>query len=298
MNTPEMKALLVTVLALYSNIMLAQKITPVELCKLDKALVETSGLVYAGGKLWSHNDGGGQPVLYGFDINGKVSSIVYVSAKNTDWEEVAKDDAGNVYIGDFGNQSNKRHDLKIFKIPDPSTLKDNIAKPEIIEFEYSDQKLFPPDTNAQNFDMEAMVWFSNHLYLFSKNRTNPFTGITKVYRLPDQPGKYRAELIDSIYLGPAPMITSWVTAADISPDKKKLVLLGHDKIWLFTCFEGDKFFSGNKYTVALGGPVTQKEAVCFVDNNKLYITDELVMKVMGGKLYSMDLSAVKAESCK
>ena len=285
-------------LFLQANFLFEQKINITEVCKLDKALPESSGIVVEGGKIWSHNDSQGQPVLYGFDKTGKVSDIVYISGKNTDWEDLTKDDAGNIYIGDFGNDKNKRHDLKVYKIPNPSTLKENISKPEVIEFKYSDQKLFPPDTNAQNFDMEAMLWYNNNLYLFSKNRTNPFTGYTKVYRIPDIPGSHVAELIDSVYLGSAPMITSWVTSADISPDKKKLVLLGHEKIWLFTCFQGDKFFSGKKYTLTVNGTVTQKEAVCFANDNQLYITDELVMKVLGGKLYSLDLSKANIEECK
>lgn len=293
-----MKSKLFFILLLQSNFFSAQKVNLTELCKLDKALQESSGIVAAGGKIWSHNDSHGQPVLYGFDQTGKVSDIIYVSAKNTDWEDLAKDDAGNIYIGDFGNDKNKRHDLKILKISSPAILKENIARPEVIEFSYSDQKLFPPDTSEQNFDMEAMIWFNHHLYLFSKNRTNPFTGFTKVYKLPDRAGSYTAELVDSAYMGPAPMLSNWVTSADISPDKEKLALLGHDKLWLFTCFEGDKFFSGKKYTFTFSSSATQKEAVCFFSDNKLYITDELVMRLMGGKLYSLDLSGLKIEACK
>lgn len=293
-----MKLKFFLVLLLQTGVLFAQKISLTEVCKLDKSLHETSGVAVINGKIWSHNDSWGEPVLYGFDNTGKVSDIIYVSGKNKDWEDLAKDDAGNVYIGDFGNDKQKRHDLKIYKIPDPATLKETVAQPEVIEFKYSDQQLFPPDSSARNFDMEAMIWFNNHLYLFSKNRTNPFTGYTKIYRLPDKAGSYTAELIDSTYLGPSPMITSWVTSADISPDKKKLVLLGHDKIWLFTCFEGDNFFSGKKYTVTFKTIITQKEAICFKDDHQLYITDELVMRVMGGKLYSLDISGVEIEACK
>ena len=292
-----MKLKIFLVMFFQAGILFAQKVSLTEVCKLDKALPESSGVVFAGGKLWSHNDSQGQPVLYGFDNTGKVSDIIYISGKNADWEDLAKDDSGNIYIGDFGNDKNKRHDLKVYKISNPAAMKENIAKPEVIEFSYFDQTLFPPDTSAQNFDMEAMIWFNNHLYLFSKNRTNPFTGFTKVYKLPDQAGNYTAELVDSAYLGPAPMITNWVTSADISPDKKKLTLLGHDKIWLFTCFHGDKFFSGKKYTITFNSTTTQKEAVCFLNDNRLYITDELVMRLMGGKLYSLDLSGLKVEAC-
>ncbi len=234
--------------------------------------------------------------MYGFDNSGKVSDIIYLSAKNTDWEDLAKDESGNIYIGDFGNDRHNRRDLKILKIPDPSAIQDNIVIPEVILFSYSDQKRFPPSPEGQNFDMEAMICLNGNIYLFSKNRTEPFTGYTKVYRLPSKPGTYVAELIDSVYLGPAPMINNWVTAADISPDKTKLVLLSSDKLWIFSCFEGDKFFSGEKQTIEFT-TFSQKEAVCFKNDNELLITDEITYKVMGGRLYSLDLRKVKVPSC-
>ncbi len=273
-----------------------QKVTLKEVCKLEKVLNESSGLVIANGNIWTHNDSWGEPVLYAIDESCQIKTILYVSGQNKDWEELAKDDAGNIYIGDFGNNDNKRHDLKIYKIPSPANLKDNIAKPEIIEFKYPDQNRFPPAPSNMQFDMEAMIWFNGSLYLFSKNNTEPFTGYTKLYRLPDAPGKYTAELVDSIFLGAEPKISHWVTGADISPDKKKLVLLSHDKIWLFTCFEGDNFFSGKKETIIFP-TFTQKEAICFINDHELYLTDEVIFKT-GGKLYHLNLKEVKIEDCK
>ncbi len=275
-----------------------QKVVLTEVCKLDPILKESSGVVVAGGKVWTHNDSG-EPLLYGIDKTGKITNPIYIGGIGTkmkDWEDLAKDDAGNVYIGGFGNNGNKRHDLTIYKIPDPATLKEKVVNAETIQFSFPDQKLFPPAENELNFDVEAMIWFNNNLYLFSKNRTVPFTGYSKVYKLPATPGTYVAELIDSVYLGPEPMLVNWVTSADISPDKKKLVLLSHDKLWLFTCFEGDKFFSGKKYTISFG-TMSQKEAICFSSNTELYITDEYLYKI-GGKLYSLNLANVKIDPCK
>jgi len=273
----------------------AQQVSLTEVCKLDLVIKESSGVVVAGGKIWTHNDSG-DPVLYGIDKTGKISDAIYVGVKNKDWEDLAKDDAGNIYIGAFGNNANKRHDLQVLKISDPSKEEDKVATPELIEFSFPDQHLFPPAENEQNFDVEAMIWFNNSLYLFSKNRTIPFTGYSKVYKVPATKGKYVAELIDSVYTGPEPMLLNWVTSADISPDKTKLVLLSHDKLWLFTCFEGDKFFSGKKYTLTFG-TMSQKEGVCFYSNNELYITDEYLYKI-GGKLYSLNLANTKIGACK
>lgn len=274
----------------------AQQVSLTEVCKLDPVIKESSGVIVAGGKIWTHNDSG-EPVLYAIDKTGKITDALYVgSGKNKDWEDLAKDDAGNIYIGAFGNNGNKRHDLQILKIADPTKNADKIATPEVIEFSFPDQRYFPPAENMQNYDVEAMIWLNNSLYLFSKNRTIPFNGFSKVYKVPATKGKYVAELVDSIYTGPEPMLSNWVTSADISPDQKKLVLLGHDKLWLFTCFEGDKFFSGKKYTLSFG-TMSQKEGVCFYSNNELYITDEYFYKI-GGKLYSLNLANAKIEACK
>lgn len=287
---------IVTFLAV-ASFAFAQQVTLTEVCKLDPIIKESSGVVVAGGKVWTHNDSG-EPMLYGIDKTGKITDPVYISAgKIKDWEDLAKDDAGNIYIGAFGNNGNKRRDLLIYVIPNPSTLGDTkVVTPETIEFSFSDQRFFPPVETDQNFDVESMIWFNNNLYLFSKNRTIPFTGYSKVYRLPAIAGKHVAELVDSVKLGPEPMISNWVTGADISPDKTKLVLLSHDKLWLFTCFEGDKFFSGKKYTLNFG-TMSQKEGVCFKNDSELYITDEYLYKI-GGKLYSLNLGSVKIDACK
>lgn len=266
-----------------------QQVKLKEIAKLPKVLHETSGLIVSKEKIWSHNDSRGEPVLYGLDKTGKITDAVYLRGHNTDWEDLAPDDDGNFYVGDFGNQDNNRRDLKIYKIPNPATIKDKFFEPQIINFSYPDQVAYPPQRDNMNFDMEAMICFNGSIYLFSKNRTEPFNGYTKMYKLPQAPGTYVAELIDSIYLGPEPMITSWVTGADISPDKKKLVLLGHQKLWLFTCFQGDDFFSGEMTELSFPS-LTQKEGVSFIDNNSLYITDELVYRVLGGKLYYLDLA--------
>ncbi|GIV34938.1 MAG: hypothetical protein KatS3mg031_2473 [Chitinophagales bacterium] len=274
----------------------AQGLTPKEICKLDPHLQETSGLVITGSKIWTHNDSGNPPVLYGMNESCRVTNILYLNAKNTDWEEITKDEEGSIYIGDFGNGGNNRRDLRIYKIPDPATISGTIVQPEIIQFSYADQRRFPPLPSNQNYDMEAMIYYKGNLYLFSKNRTEPFNGYTKLYRLPARPGTHVAELLDSIYLGPPPMMQSWVTAAALSPDKTKLALLSSDRIWLFTCFTDDRFFSGKMKTIELTS-FTQKEAVCFKNNYELLITDELSNKVFGGRLYSLDLRQVVFDPC-
>src|SRR5580765_6062131 len=136
-----------------------------------------------------------------------------------------------------------------------------------ITFHYPDQKQFPPPPSNWNFDCEAFFHRGDSLYLFSKNLSNPNDGYSKMYRLPDKTGDYKAELIDSIYLNEP------VTSADISPDGKTIVLLTYFSLWVFRDFIGSNFFGGKVFQFPLKG-FTQKEAVCFAGDHNLLITDE------------------------
>ncbi len=207
---------------------------------LPSVLNESSGLETINrNNIWSHNDSGGEPKLYNFDSTGTLlRTLKILNVPNIDWEDLTRDSVGNFYIGDFGNNLNDRQDLKIYKIPAPSNITGDSVIPQEINFTYSNQFAFPPANPLKNFDMEAMIAFHDSLYLFSKDRSDPYSGYTKLYKLPKVPGTYVAELIDSFYTGPGPFISYSITSADISPDRSKLILLGYSKCWLFQILVG------------------------------------------------------------
>ncbi|QHT66494.1 hypothetical protein GXP67_07400 [Rhodocytophaga rosea] len=266
----------------------AQTVAVRQVASLPAVLSETSGLEASNANIiWSHNDSGGQPVLYGIDTLGNlVRSITITNATNVDWEEITRDDNGNIYIGDFGNNDNNRQNLRIYKIPDPLTFSGNSVLAEVINFTYADQTAFPPADAQKNFDMEAMVFFNDSLFLFSKNRTIPFDGFTRLYKLPATPGTFTASYVDRFSTGNEPLL-SQITAADISQDKKKLVLLSYGNLYCFSDFQGSQFFKGQLTKLTFNG-VTQKEGICFVDNCRVYISDEEAFGV-GRKLYQLDI---------
>jgi hypothetical protein len=266
----------------------AQTITIRQIGSLPAVLGETSGLEISGANLiWSHNDSGGEPVLYGVDTLGNVvRSITISNATNADWEDITRDDDGNMYIGDFGNNENKRQNLHIYKIPDPATITGNTVTAQVINFKYADQTAFPPADVQKNYDLEAMVYFNDSLFLFTKNRTIPFDGFTRLYKLPVTPGTFTATFVDRFFTGNDPL-TSQITAADVSPDKKRLVLLSYGNIYCFSNFQGSQFFKGQLTRLSFNG-VTQKEGICFVDNCKVYISDEEAFG-FGRKLYQYDI---------
>ena len=259
------------------------------ICSLPAIVEETSGIAATDkNKVWTLNDSDGEPALYLCDTLGNLlRTVVITGAWNRDWEDLTQDDDGNFYIANIGNNLNDSKDLSIFKIPNPDKISGNSIAAQVIYYSYEDQKEFPPADTAMNFDCEALVWLRGSLYLFSKNRTDPFDGKTHLYQLSDSPGKYVARKIASFNTGGDDLFNYWISSAALSPDKSKLVLLSSNKMWLFTNFAGDDFFKG-KNTMIRFPSSTQKEAICFVSNHEVYITDELFRGV-GRQLYSMVL---------
>jgi hypothetical protein len=262
-----------------------------EICSLPKHVKEASGLaVTAKGHYWTHNDGG-VPILYCLDSTGSVIKTVQLNHPNSGWEDLAVDKAGNLLVGAFGNNKNDKQNLKIYRIPNPDKIAEKVINAEIIKYTYSDQSSFPPPPAQRNFDMDAFVALGENLYLFSKNRTSPFTGYSKIYRLNNTPGEQIAILTDSLYLGKGPMMDCWVTGAAVSPDEKTLVLLSHRCLWVLTNFDDGKFSAGQLRRVDLDH-ISHKAGVAFDGNSRLVIVDELELEVLGGKMYTLDLSEI------
>lgn len=271
----------------------AQTINPRLTHSLPSALTESSGVTAQNANsVWSHNDATNNNELYQFDTLGNLlRTLVITNAVNTDWEEVCRDDNGDFYIGDFGNNLNDRTDLKILMVPNPSIIIGDSVAAQVINFSYPDQFAFPPHDSLKNFDMEAMFWFNDSLYLFSKNRTVPYNGYTKMYKLPALPGNYVAQLTDSFFTGNGNLINNSITSATISTSGDKMLLISNAKGWLFNGFTGNDFFSGNVFAFTFGGITSQKEGSTFINSNEVYFTDEKVFST-GGNLYGYDFSTV------
>ncbi len=219
---------------------------------LPVELKEVSGMTRTpNGELWLLNDSRNPADLFRYDpIAGKLLEVKHLPVKNYDWEDLAHDPLGNLYIGDFGNNANRRRNLRIFRY-NPST-----GALDSIQFRYPDQTSFPPVREEDwNFNCEAMVFFRDSLHLFSKNS---FKGnfFTKHYVLPAKPGgEYTAELRDSIRLK-----NRVVTGAALSQDGKTFVLTGYiigkrfgflpftrASAMYFRGFAGSQFFKGKQH---------------------------------------------------
>ncbi|MBU2869471.1 hypothetical protein [Colwellia sp. E2M01] len=266
-----------------------------KLFTLDSKLREVSGIeIDKAGKLWAINDGGNGADLHQIDNDGNIKkSITIINARNLDWEDMTQDDFGHFFIGDFGNNDNIRKWFTIYKIENPIDIKGTETEAEIIKFTFPKQLNYPPKASEKNFDLEAFVFYKKRLYLFSKNRTEPFDGDTNLYKIGDHAANYQADFVSNFNTCTTYAKLCWITSAALSPDRTKLVLLDSERLWLFENWQGDDFFSGDAYKIDLG-IVTQKEAVTFSDNDTVIFTDE-EFNGIGRNSYMIKLNKAKKQ---
>lgn len=157
----------------------------------------------------------------------------------------------------------------------------NNVEVEKITFKYPTLK---SKKKKKNYNAEAFFFHQNYFYIFTKTHQKK-GGKTILFRVPNIIGEHEAEFISEYTFCEGSSCK--ITAADISKDGKKVLLLNHKSIFVLTNFTENNFFSGT-IEEKLFGHSSQKEGICFVNNNTLFITDEYSMYTKGN-LYGLSL---------
>ena len=262
-----------------------------KIATLGEDLEEISGMIYWNGKLYGHEDSGNDPIIYEMDAaTGEISKRITLDVPVTDmdWEDITQDET-YIYIGDFGNNSGTRHNLRIFRIAKSliSAIEDEsatipAANIQTIEFTYNDQTDFTAHPNATRFDCEAMIYHEGNLHLFTKGWDG---NGTRHYVLPATPGTQEATYLESFNTG-----TFRITSATKANDNA-IVLLGYEvagyptaTIWIISGFNNYNTLlsTGNKRKVGLGYVVNldtrdgigQVEGIVAINQTKVLISNE------------------------
>ena len=255
--------------------------------ELPKEVEETSGVFFHNGRLWTHNDSGGKPILYALDTTTfeVVQRITLAHVKNKDWEDVCTD-GKTVYVGNFGNNRGNRKDLSIYVFPIASIPAEGNATIEVdsITFRFADQTNFKKRNRAHDFDCEAFFASDDCLYLFAKGWE---TGTTRLYRLPKAPGDYVAEVVNGFNS------QGLVTGADYDRENHILVIVGYVKTllkpFLYIIFDFDEAgvkLPNHRFEMPQF-PGGQMEGICFFDDGRCYVTAE-VSRTMPSRVFVVD----------
>ena len=260
-----------------------QKIKELATLSLD----EVSGMEYSQSSnlIWTLQDKGNESLLYGLNREGNIKRELLIDIDNKDWESLAADAEGNLYIGDFGNNDNERKDLAIYRISKTDLGEERAKVAATINFKYPEQKDYPPKKTERFYDCEAFYEYNGNFYLFTKNRSSDSDGTFYVYQVPNKEGNHSARLIGR--LKTCGDKSCQITGADISPDGAKVVLISEDKVYVLTNFSANDFGQAKMEIINLGHS-SQKEGICFTGNKTLLLTDERTKK-SGGYLYELSL---------
>lgn len=236
---------------------------------LSDSIQETSGLNFFNGKLYTFNDSGNLPELYQIDSNsGKILKVLKTTAENKDWEALAND-GKNFYIGDFGNNSGTRKDLKIYKIPfQDDQLQNDLMK--TISFYYPEQNDFTSKNISTDYDSESMIYLNEKIHIFTKEWASKST--THYILDPENYENQAAQKVESYPTG--------FVVTDAAYFDKKLYTVGYTKktevfLDVFNESEPGIFFREKPRHLYLGSALSvgQIEGIA-VDEKGIYISGE------------------------
>lgn len=277
------------ILILFTRVGISEKVDVTSMGPLPDGLSECSGVVALQPNLLVMiNDSRNDPVIWVCDTLGNLKQKIRLKTiENGDWESLASNDS-LLFIGDIGNNGNKRRDLRIhffrWEVVGGRVKMSNGGR---LDFRYRDQVRYPPIANRLHFDAEALIAVGDSLYIFTKSRAIPFQGITYCYGLPARPGVAEAVRLDSVVTGPGVRVSHWITGADYNAETRRLALISYDRLWIFKEVRPPHFFTHPVEPKALGF-LSQMEGVAWRNARSLWLTNERNSK-RSGRLYNAHL---------
>lgn len=251
--------------------------------QMDKTVVpECSGMVQSlryPGVFWVLSDSGSPEEIVPVTVDGKLARgwtgpVRVEGLRNNDWEDLALDERGNLIIADMGNNSGKRKQLMLHFVPEPKPGVKLVRPTRTLRVHFEDQKSVSPD-----FDCEAVFVAGGKIFVLTKRRSDKFTHL---YRLEGESPSRSNPLrkVDSFEIG------GMVTAADTSPNGRRVAVLTYTALWVFDydVKSGSIFRKSVRWMPVLAW---QAEGVAWDGNDSLVITNE------GGQLYRVGVAGME-----
>ena len=180
----------------------------VEIARItDRRISEASGIVASrtfAGVYWTHNDGDDNH-LFAIARDGSVVGTAKLDANVHDWEDIAIDEFGGLYVADTGNNSGARKHLEVHRLREPDP--EHLSGKKIRTLRLSDtwHVRFP----AEPFNCESLFVWKDSCYLIAKS---PPGMKADVYRFDLKQNDPTLEKVATL------PIDQPVTAADLSAD--------------------------------------------------------------------------------
>ncbi len=178
------------------------------------------------GIFWTLCDSGNPPFLFAIETSGKLRATVRLDGvPNVDWEALAIDDQGHIYVGDIGNNHLKHLKRSIYRIDEPDRLDGKPPlEPQTVPVTGQWHYTYP----AKPFDAESLMIQDGLFWIISKAKN---LDETRLYRLPIEPVSSTQVIEEVGKLAPEMLM---IADASISPDGQRLALVNKFYTVLYT----------------------------------------------------------------
>lgn len=183
------------------------------------AVIECSGLVASrthADVFWTHNDSGNKAEIFAVRRDGTILARVAIAgANNQDWEDIAIDGHGRLFIGDIGDNWGRFPERRIYEVPEPDPFhppSEPVPPAAVWTFSWPDRR----------YNCEALFVHADAIYVITKSRR-------------ELPTLFRLDRSSDNTLTPTRVCTlpaAFVTAADVSADGRCLALCSYGRAWV------------------------------------------------------------------
>jgi hypothetical protein len=190
-----------------------------------RAIPEASGIVQSRkypGIFWVHNDSGNAPLLFAVRADGRIVRRFRLAIPNLDWEDIAIDDQGHLYLGDIGNNSGLLRVRTIYRLdePDPSPPEGGDRDPPLSGTRTITYAL-PP---SNRFDAEGLVYDRGTAIVVAKYLDGREA---ELFAVPIDPPPAGPAPVPARPIGRLPGFTEPATGADLSADGTLLAVCSY-----------------------------------------------------------------------
>ncbi|MFO0956282.1 MAG: hypothetical protein U0800_02315 [Isosphaeraceae bacterium] len=251
----------------------------VEVGQLAPAIREASGIAASRrhpGIFWVHNDSGNPPEIFAIRRDGTLVRKYRVGVPNIDWEDIAVDDRGHLYIGDIGNNDGRLALRMIYRVDEPDP---DGPDPGQEPLKVSRAWFYGFDGAAGRFDAESLFLLDGRFAMISKHRDGKQA---ELFALPIEPTSSLTKPSIPARIATLPGCDEAVTGAAYDEASKLLAVLSGKHVRIYRRGDREVWVE----LAAIAHPLPEAEGICWDGRGLLIVAEDRRMARVDARAWS------------